>query len=67
MKQIVANYTVVIEKEVRTGTKKVCYSAYVPLLGIATEADTVERVQSEIKKLVEFHSESLIKEKHLYN
>jgi predicted RNase H-like HicB family nuclease len=69
MKQKVANYTVVIEKEVRTGTKKACYSAYVPILGIATEGETVKQVQAEIKKLVEFHLESLAAEgeKNLFN
>lgn len=55
-------YTVVIEKEQRTGTKNACYSAYVPLLGIGTEADTIEKAQEEIKKLVEFHLESLTEE-----
>lgn len=48
MKQKVANYTVVIEEQVRTGTKKVCYSAYVPILGIATEADTLETVKLKV-------------------
>lgn len=59
MKQKVANYTVIIEKEIRTGTKKACYSAYVPLLGIATEADTIEDVQEEVKSLIGFHLQCL--------
>ena len=62
MKQRVANYTVVIEKEYRTSTKKSCYSAYVPVLGVATDADSLEEVQRSIKKLVEFHIESLAQE-----
>ncbi len=62
MKQKVANYTVIIEKEYRTGTKKVCYTAYVPILGVAADADSLEEVQDAIKKLVDFHLESLLEE-----
>ena len=62
MKQNIANYTVVIEKEERIGTNKECYSAVVPILGIATEADTLEQVQKDIQSLVQFHIESLAEE-----
>ncbi len=62
MKQTVANYTVIIEEQIRTGTKMPCFSAYVPTLGVATEADTLQEVKNEIKKLVEFHIESLTEE-----
>ena len=62
MKQQIANYTVVIEKEKRTGTKKDCYTAMVPLLGIATEADTLSQVKKDIKELVQFHVECLSEE-----
>ena len=37
--------------------------AYVPILGIATDADTIEEVEKEIKSLIEFHLESLAEEK----
>lgn len=62
MKQKVENYTVIIEKEFRTGTKIPCYSAYVPVLGVATDAESLEEIQVAIKKLVEFHIESLVQE-----
>lgn len=62
MKQQVTNYTVVIEKEKRTGTNKACYTAFVPFLGIATEADTIEKVEQEIQSLIQFHVESLAEE-----
>ncbi|HUD44853.1 MAG TPA: type II toxin-antitoxin system HicB family antitoxin [Patescibacteria group bacterium] len=62
MKQNIANYTVVIEKEKRLGTKKDCYSAFVPILGIATDSDTLEQVQKDITSLVQFHIESLAEE-----
>lgn len=62
MNQKIANYTVVIEKEKRLGTEKDCYSAVVPILGIATDADTLEQVQKDIQSLVQFHIESLSQE-----
>ncbi|MBI4028784.1 MAG: type II toxin-antitoxin system HicB family antitoxin [Candidatus Blackburnbacteria bacterium] len=62
MKQNIANYTVVIEKEKRLGTNKECYSAVVPVLGIATEADTLDQAQKDIQVLVQFHIESLSEE-----
>ena len=62
MKQQIANYTVVIEKQKRIGTNKFCYMAYVPILGIATEADTIEQAEKEIKSLIQFHLESLTEE-----
>ncbi|MBI2268504.1 MAG: type II toxin-antitoxin system HicB family antitoxin [Candidatus Blackburnbacteria bacterium] len=63
MEQKVANYTVVIEKEKRTGTNTTCYTAYVPILGIATEADTIEQVEKEIKSLIQFHINCLAQER----
>lgn len=62
MKQHIANYTVVIEKEKRLGTDKLCFSAVVPILGIATDADSLEQVQKDVQKLVQFHIESLSEE-----
>lgn len=62
MKQIVTNYTIIIDQEKRTGTNKTCYTALVPILGIATEADTLEQAQKDIQSLVQFHLESLAKE-----
>lgn len=62
MKQQVANYTVVIEKQKRLGTNRDCYVAYVPVLGIATDADKLEEVEREIKSLIQFHLDSLAEE-----
>lgn len=62
MKQKVLDYTVVIEKEVRSGTKIPCYTAYVPVLGIATEADTLDLVKKAIQEMMKFHLESLADE-----
>lgn len=62
MKKRIANYSVIIEKQKRLGTNKLCYMAYVPTLGVATDADTIEEVQREIDSLVNFHLESLASE-----
>jgi predicted RNase H-like HicB family nuclease len=48
MKKQIAQYTVIIEKQKRLGTEHDCYMAMVPLLGIATEADTIEQAEKEI-------------------
>ncbi len=62
MKQNVANYTILIEKQKRTGSDQLCYTAFVPILGIATEAETINDVQKQIKSLIQFHIESLVEE-----
>ena len=62
MKQRITNYTVIINKEKRTGTNLECFSAFVPTLGIATDADSLEEIKKEIKKLIQFHLESLASE-----
>lgn len=62
MKKHVANYTVIIEKQKRMGTNKVCYAAIVPTLGIATDADTIEEVEKNVKSLIQFHIASLTEE-----
>lgn len=62
MKQKVTNYTVIIEKQKRVGSDEYCYMAFVPILGIATEADTIEEVEKEITSLIQFHIESLVEE-----
>jgi len=62
MKMEVTNYTTVINREKRLGTEEVCYTAYVPVLGVATEADTADEAKKAIEKLVNFHLESLADE-----
>lgn len=62
MQQRVANYTVIIEKEKRTGTDEFCFTAFAPLLGIATEAETIEEAEQSIQSLIQFHVDSLKEE-----
>lgn len=56
------NYTTVINREKRLGTDRICYTAYVPVLGVATEADTADEARKAIGELVNFHLESLAEE-----
>ncbi len=62
MKQQITDYTVIIEKQKRIGTSKTCYTAFVPILDIATEADTIEQVKKDIQSLIQFHLDCLAKE-----
>ncbi len=62
MKQQIADYTVVIEKQKRLGTNQLCYTAFVPTLGIATDADTLKEVKKEVQSLIQFHIDCLAKE-----
>ena len=59
---MIANYTVIIESQKRLGTKKTCYAAFAPTLGIAAEADTIEAVKKDIQSLIQFHLECLTQE-----
>lgn len=63
MKKKVLNYRIIIQPDKRTGTEKACYSVYCPTLGLADEGETVEEAVSNMKKLIKFHLESLVKEK----
>ena len=62
MNKNIANYTVIIEKQKRLGTGKDCFAAYVPVLGLAIDADSIEAVEKEVKSLIEFHIQSLAEE-----
>ncbi len=62
MKAKVTNYTTVINREKRLGSEEVCYTAYVPVLGVATEANTVAEAKKAIQSLVNFHLEALAEE-----
>ncbi len=55
-------YRIVITPDVRTGSRRSCFFALVPVLGIAADGDTVEEAYEKVKKLIAFHIESLRKE-----
>lgn len=55
-------YRIVITPDIRTGSRERCFTALVPMLGIATSADTVDEVFANAKGLIIFHLESLRRE-----
>lgn len=63
MEQKLLNYIVVLEPDTRTGTDEFCYSVYCPSLGLSDSGDTIEEALENMKGLIEFHLESLHKEK----
>lgn len=62
MEKKILNYFVVLEPDTRTGTHESCYAVYCPSLGLTDSGDTIEDALGNIKKLIEFHLESLKKE-----
>lgn len=65
MKQRAKNYLeyrIVIAPDVRTGSRRVCFTAFVPVLGITADGDTVEEARENAKNCIAFHIESLKKE-----
>lgn len=55
-------YKILITPDTRTGSRERCFTAYVPVLGIATSGGTVEETFVNVKGLIAFHLESLRKE-----
>lgn len=56
-------YRVVIAPDVRTGSGERCFTAFVPVLGIATDGDSVEEALQNIQEMIAFHLECLRKER----
>lgn len=55
-------YRILITPDVRTGSRERCFTALVPVLGIAAGGDTVEEAYRSVEELIAFHLESLRKE-----
>ena len=56
-------YRILITPDVRTGSGERCFAAFVPVLGIATDGDSVEEALRNIRDMIVFHLECLRKEK----
>ena len=56
-------YRIVITPDTRTGSGERCFTAFVPLLGIATGGDSVEEALGNIREMIAFHLECLRREK----
>lgn len=63
METKVLNYRITVELDTRVGTNESGYAAYCPTLGLADGGDTIEEAIENIKKLIAFHIECLVKEK----
>lgn len=59
MEKKILNYRVVITPDERTGTGKPCYTGYVPLLGIATDGDTIEEALMNVQDAIRVYIKSL--------
>ncbi len=55
-------YRILITPDLRSGSRKRCYTALVPVLGIAADGDSTKEAFENIQKLIVFHLESLRKE-----
>ena len=56
-------YRIVITPDVRIGSGERGFTALAPALGIATGGDSVEDALQNIRELIGFHMECLLKEK----
>lgn len=65
METKVLNYRITIEPDTRVGTNESGYAVYCQTLGLADGGDTIEEAIENIKKLIVFHIECLVKEKLL--
>lgn len=62
-KNYVLDYRVVIKPDKRLGSKKPCFVAYCPILGVADDGDTIEAALENIQKTIAFHLKCLQEEK----
>ena len=56
-------YRIVITPDTRTGSEERCFTAFVPVLGIATAGDSVEEALENIQRMIAFHLGCLRKER----
>lgn len=59
METKILNYRIIVEPDLRTGSKQRCFTAYCPTLGIADSGDTVEEALANIKVGIEVWIEAL--------
>lgn len=59
MQKVVRNYRIIIKPDIYPDSKKPCYSAFVPTLGLADYGGNVEEAVKNMSSLIKFHLESL--------
>jgi len=62
-KQTVLDYRVILRQDKRLGSKKSCYVAFCPTLGVADDGDTPQDALDNIQGTISFHIDSLQKER----
>lgn len=59
METTILNYRIVISPDTKTGSKKPCFSAYCPTLGVADDGKTIEEAIAHIQMAIELYVQSL--------
>lgn len=62
MESKILNYRIIVEPDVRTGSKKPCFSAVCPTLGIADSGDSAEEAITSLKHGIETWIEALVQD-----
>jgi len=61
-KKTVLNYRVILKLDKRLGSKKSCYVAFCPTLGVVDDGDTPQEALKNIKSTISFHLKCLQRE-----
>ncbi|MBU1071364.1 type II toxin-antitoxin system HicB family antitoxin [Patescibacteria group bacterium] len=61
-KKTVLDYRVILRPDTRTGSKKPCYVAFCPTLGVVDDGGSPQEALKNIQGTISFHLESLQKE-----
>ena len=61
-KKIILDYRVVLKPDNRLGSKKPCFVAYCPTLGVVDDGDTPQEALKNIGNTISFHLKCLQKE-----
>ncbi len=62
-KKTVLDYRVILRPDTRTGSKKSCYVAFCPTLGVVDDGNSPQEALKNIQGTIGFHLESLQKER----
>ncbi|OGD86141.1 hypothetical protein A2Z23_03415 [Candidatus Curtissbacteria bacterium RBG_16_39_7] len=62
MEKTVRNYRIIIKPDSYPDTKKGCYTALCPTLGLADYGNTIDEALKNISALIKFHLECLVDE-----
>lgn len=61
-KKTILDYRVILKPDIRIGSKKSCYVAFCPTLGIVDDGDSPQKALNNIKSTISFHLKCLQKE-----